>query len=91
MSDNEDEKALWEKAIFGKQVDDFLHSDIGKYLLLKADKEYIEAVNHLRDCSADSLLKYQSDMKRAESIRNWLVDTVEEGLRAYNLIEELDQ
>jgi hypothetical protein len=86
-----DTEILWVKAVLGKQIEDFLSSDIGKYLLGKADKELANAIVALRDCSAEELLKYQSDMKRAESIRTWLVDAVEEGLRALNLIEELEE
>jgi hypothetical protein len=85
---NDDSLPLWEKAIFGKQVDDFLSSDIGKYLLHRAEKEYFEAILALRDCGPENLLKYQSDMKRAESIRAWLADAIDKGLRAHKLLEE---
>ena len=90
MKSSEENKPLWEAAIFGKQVDEFLSSDIGKYLLEKAEKQYFNAILKLRDCAPEDLLKHQSEMKRAESIRSWLADAVEEGLRAFNLIEEND-
>ncbi len=89
--DNEETEVLWEKAVLGKQIDEFLSSDIGRYLLNRADKELANAITALRDCSSEDLIKYQSDMKRAESIRAWLVDAVQEGLRALNLIEELEE
>lgn len=88
---DEEHKELWDKAILGKQIEDFLSSEIGRYLLSRADRELANAIAALRDCSAQDLIKHQSDMKRAESIRMWLVDAVQEGLRAMNLIEELDE
>ena len=89
MNDKEEQQALyWEKAILGKQIDEFLSSEIGKFLLNKAHDEWVTAIEALRDCSPEDLLKHQSNMKRAESIRAWLIGAVEEGLRALNLIEE---
>lgn len=89
MTDHEQQMAQhWEKAILGRQVDEFLSSEIGKFLLNKAHDEWVGAIEALRDCSPEDLLKHQSDMKRAESIRAWLIGAVEEGLRALNLIEE---
>ena len=88
---NEETEILWDKAVFGKQVEEFLGSDIGKYLLSKADRELSQAIIALRDCTPDQLVRFQSDMKRAESIREWLVEAVEEGLRAMNLIEEIEE
>lgn len=91
--ENNDEQlhALYNKAILGKQIEDFMGTEIGKYLLGKADRELANAITELRDCTADNLLKHQSDMKRAESIRSWLVEAIEEGLRALNLIKELEE
>jgi hypothetical protein len=83
-----DDKELWDKAVFGRQVEEFICSDIGKYLMARAEKDWSEAVLRLRDCPPEQLLKYQADMKRAESIRFWLSSAVEEGLRALNLIQE---
>ncbi len=83
-----DDKALWDKAVFGRQVEEFLSADIGKFLLEKAEKDWEKAVIALRDCPAEELLKHQADMKRAESIRFWLATAVDEGLRALNLIQE---
>jgi len=85
--ENED-KALWDKAVFGRQVEEFLCSDMGKFLLAKAEKDWEKAVLALRDCPVEELLKHQADMKRAESIRFWLATAVDEGLRALNLIQE---
>lgn len=82
------DKPLWDKAVFGRQVEEFLCSDIGKYLLAKAEKDWEKAVIALRDCPAEELLKHQADMKRSESIRFWLATAVDEGLRALNLIQE---
>lgn len=91
MENDDDNKALWETAILGRQVEEFLSSQIGRYLLARADKELANAITELRDCSAEDLLKHQSDMKRAESIRAWLIEAVNEGLRALNLIEEEEE
>lgn len=88
---SEDNHELWEKAIFGKQVDEFLSSQIGQFLIKKAQNDWQIAVQCLRECESKDLLKFQSDMKRAESIQGWLIEAVEEGLRALNLIQENEE
>jgi hypothetical protein len=84
---DQQQEALLDKAVFGKQVEAFLNSDVGKFMMEKASKEYFDAIQALRDCTADKLLQHQSDMKRAESIRSWLAEAVNEGLRACNILE----
>lgn len=86
MSDEQD-KMLWDTAVFGKQVEEFMRSNVGQYIMAKAQRDYLEAVRHLRDCTTDELVQFQSDMKRAESIQGWFVSAIEEGLRALNVIE----
>jgi hypothetical protein len=87
---DEDQLNLMNKAVFGRQVEEFLTSDIGRFLLNKADRELAEAIGALRDCQPEDLLKHQFQMKRAESIRGWLREAIEEGLRALNLLEGME-
>ncbi len=79
---------LWNIAILGKQVDEFMSSQIGKYMLSRADSEYMDGVERLKVCTADQLIETQSRVLRAQSIRQWLEEAVVSGLKALELIEE---
>lgn len=87
----EENSELWPKAVFGRQVEEFLCSDIGKYLLDKAARDWESAVNGLRNCKPEDVYRFQADMKRAESIRMWLATAVDEGLQALDLIKSGDE
>jgi len=87
----EENSELWKKAVFGRQVEEFLCSDIGKFLLDKASQDWEKAVMGLRNCKPEELVQYQADMKRAESIRMWLAVAVDEGLQALDLIKSGDE
>jgi hypothetical protein len=88
MDEKQNNEELWATAVFGKQVEDFLATDVGRYLLDRAESDWQKAVIAIRDCKPEELLKYQADMKRSESVRGWLSQAVNEGLRAYNLLQE---
>lgn len=80
--------ALTETAVFGKRVEDFLASDIGRYLLLRAEEEAKDALADLRACGPDELRDVQARVWRAESIREWLMEAIENGYSAIELLDE---
>ncbi len=81
-------------AVFGKQVELFWDSQIGQYLLERSLREYNSAISGLKTCSptdAATFMKLQSQLIRAESFRDWLSEAIEDGLRAKNILEGLDE
>lgn len=82
---------LLETAIFGRQVEGFLGSDLGKYLVLKAETEAEDATEILKKVypwRRRKIQELQNTIWRAESFQQWLADAVVDGMQATNLLEE---
>jgi len=76
-------------AVFGKQVEDFLQSEIGDYLLkyaVQEEQEGIEALVGAREGPAADVAR--SQIWRARSFQAWLGHAVEAGLQAIQLMKE---
>lgn len=81
-------------AVFGKQVEDFLSSDIGEYLIKKAKDEIDSALEKLKKCDPTDSVRVQSlqnQVKVCESIVGWLGDVVINGQQAMRQIEGKDE
>lgn len=86
----EDKAELFEKAIFGKQVEDFLGTDIAKYLVKRAEAEEEEAMDQLKIADPsdfNTIRKLQNRIVVVESIQQWLADAIVEGQHALAIIE----
>lgn len=69
----------------GFQVEAFLQSDIGRYLIERAEGEVEEAVEKLKQCEPDNptqIRAIQHTIHVAESIQYWLADAIQAGLNA---------
>lgn len=85
------EPALIAQAVLGKEVESFMASDVGKYILARADEEYQSGVCVLKHCSAMDTMtiqEAQNKVWRAESLRQWLEEAVISGLKAHEILEE---
>ena len=83
-----------ETAVFGQEVSNFWDGRIGQYLLGHALREYNSAIDKLKTCDpSDSPLitKLQAEAWRAESFRDWLSTAIEDGLRAKDVIEGINE
>jgi hypothetical protein len=81
---------LVKDAVFGKQVEDFLHSDVGDYLLAQARREGAEALEKLKVVEPNAeqdIRALQSIIARSDSFQTWLGQAVEDGLRATNQLD----
>ncbi len=82
MDESEQRNLLMETAILGKQADMFLKSDVGQYLLARADErcqnayKALKVVSPLRERRVRDL---QAEIWKCESFRQWLVDAINEG------------
>lgn len=89
--ESQDQKhALLERAAFGRQVEEFWNSDIGKYLHRNASACYSSAIEELKKVNpADpgAVLKAQGDAKNAERFIIWIEEAIARGLEALNLLE----
>lgn len=89
--DSDDKLLMFQRAAFGKQVQEFFKSDIGHYILERAAAQ-IEAA-HLEfravDCTdASKVRAIQNKIAIAESIIKWLGDAVTDGLKALEILED---
>ena len=76
-------------AVFGKQVEDFLQSDIGDYLLKRAIAEEEAAIEDLILApSEEAEASARAKIWRARSFQHWLGNAVEAGIQATELIKE---
>lgn len=98
MSENREEtesrEMLLRRAAFGKQVEQFLQSDVGRYLTARADEEVNAAFAEFK--SADprdgkNLEKIQNKIFRAESFKGWLADAVMDGVTAFNVLTDREE
>lgn len=80
------------KAIdFGFEVEAFLNSDIGRYLLKRAESEVETAVDELKAIDADNtsgIRKIQNRIRVAEHVLYWLAEAISAGNLAQQELHE---
>lgn len=79
------------RAVFGRQVEMFLESDIGVYLVQCAQTEINEATEKLVRVDPEdpkAIRDLQHKIRVAESVVGWLADAVRSGTQAREAIEE---
>lgn len=82
---------LIRRAVFGKQVDNFLSTDIGRYLMARAKSESDDALADFKRCDpADEkrVRRLQTAIQQADNLKAWLETAVLDGLQAIEIIEE---
>jgi hypothetical protein len=78
-------------AVFGQQVQDFLQSDIGDYLLKKAAQQEEAAVEAVLQCVLKGTPPPEAvvmQLAHARKFQEWLGQAVENGLQALALMKE---
>lgn len=81
---------LFETAVFGREVENFLNTRIGKYLVGRAEVQAEAATERLKRTPAwrkRRITDLQNEIWKAESFQQWLADAVMDGQQALNLIE----
>ncbi len=87
-------EALVEQAVFGEQVDIFMRSRVGQWLLERAFSEADEALQRLKvvqPTDSVAVQQLQNQVWRAESIKGWLEQAVISGLKATEVLDERDE
>jgi hypothetical protein len=82
---------LTDAAVVGRMVEDFLHSDIGLYLVQCADAEIDKGVEALKKANAENPSEVRSAQNQVicgEYIKQWLEEAVSAGLRAQQILED---
>jgi len=92
MSD--DSEILLDVAVLGEQVDQFLKSDVGVYLMQHAAAQEEQGLEELRrvDCKdAAAVWNAQNKVWIAEKFRVWLSEAVQAGLKAQMILEDREE
>jgi len=91
---DEDQVIMIKRAVFGKQVETFFNSEIGRYILSRALEQKTEAQRQFLEINCadvEKVRELQNRITQANDIARWLADAVTDGLQAMNLIEERSQ
>lgn len=79
-------------SVFGKQVEEFLQSDLGDFLLKQAVLEEKDAVEKLIEAAGTAgqseLLELRARIWQARKFQEWLGKAVENGLQALEMLKE---
>ena len=87
-----DEQTLIAEAVLGRDAQEFLASEIGRYLLGRAqmdESEAMEALVSVKWWRRRRIIELQSRIYRARSVRSWLAEIISDGRSAESSLEEL--
>ena len=87
-----DEQTLIAEAVLGRDAQEFLASEIGRYLLGRAqmdEREALEALVSVKWWRRRRIIELQSRIYRARSVRSWLAEIISDGRSAESSLEEL--
>lgn len=85
------EELLVAQAILGHDAAEFLASDLGRYLLGRAEQDEREALEKLATVAwwrRRRILALQNQVYRARSVRSWLAELVIDGQQAESVLED---
>lgn len=89
-----EEEVLIRRAVFGRQVESFYCSDIGKYVIARCKELRYTAQQDFKNCDPTDhkqVMRIQQNVKLADAIENWLGEAIGDGLRALNILEDMEQ
>lgn len=82
---------LIQKAVFGRQVEEFLNTDIGRFMVTRAEQSAESAMEKLKTCDPRDgkiVQSLQNEIWKAESFQEWMAIAIMDGLRAHKLLED---
>lgn len=91
FTQNEDNRLLVAEGMLGQDAADFAKSDLGRYLIGRANIEIMEATDALKRTlpwRKRRIQQLQNDVWRAEHFKQWLLQAINSGRTA---LSELDR
>ncbi len=88
---DDDQVLMIRRAVFGKQVESFISSPIGQYLLSRAADEKVIAQSKFLEVdpsNVEAVRAIQNDIIMSNRFAGWLQDAVGDGVRALGIIED---
>ena len=74
----------------GVQAAQLMKTDLGRYIVARSEADEAEAHQFLCEADADDpkeIRKYQNQIYRARSIREWIAELIQDGLQAEETID----
>lgn len=84
-------KELFAEAVLGKDAEEFISSELGQFIVGRAEQEIADALDELKTCHpwrTRKIRELQNRIWRAESVQNWLAELVVRGRQALNQLDE---
>jgi pyrroloquinoline quinone (PQQ) biosynthesis protein C len=94
MTENNERREIVNAIDFGIEVEAFIRSKVGQYLIHRAESEVTDALEALKEVNptdAEAVRALQNQIKRAESIQYWMAEAIQEGVNAERLLTESDE
>lgn len=82
---------LWAEAEMGRDAEDFLKSDLGRFIVGRCDQDIADAQEKLSNVSPwrrNRIRQLQNEIWRARSVRQWIAELVIQGREAEKQIEQ---
>lgn len=90
MQPDTDTQTLMAEAILGDDADKFLKTELGRYLLETAKQESLDALHELKSIDptdTKKITELQNKIWLAESFEGWLVQLINAGQQARDILE----
>ncbi len=84
---------LMAEAILGQDAQEFINTELGQFLVRRADQEKKDALEQLARVSPQKknrIRDLQAQVWRAESFLNWIAELITSGKQAEGVLEELE-
>lgn len=91
MSDDKERREIVNAIDFGIEVESFIRSRVGQYLIQRAEGDIADALEALKEVAPDdapAIRALQGQIKRAESIQYWMAEAIQEGVNNERLLIE---
>jgi hypothetical protein len=85
------EETLFAEAILGKEAEDFLKSELGRYLIGRAEEiqqEALELLSTTHPWRRRRIQQLQNEVWRARSFQEWLAEMIMAGRQAEQVLDE---
>jgi hypothetical protein len=88
------DQTLYAQVLLGDEADKFFESDLGRYILGRAQQEAQEAMNELKDVEPTepaAVMRLQNRVKIAEAVPMYLNELIIEGRQALAILDEREE
>jgi len=87
-------QALYAEAVLGKDAEQFLSTDLGRYMIARAEEEEREALDGLATVwpwRRRRIQQLQAQLWRARSVQGWLAEMITAGRQALQQLEASEE